>query len=198
MAALAERSLPIDPVTLKDELVRGSALEGVGGAAYLAGLIEGVPRLTNVEPWARIIKEKSVLRHLIHAAARISQSAYEAEEDAAHILDHAGKAIFEIAERRIRQGFVGSREIVKESFRTIDQLSQSKDLVTGVPTGFVDLDEKTSGLQRGDLVIVAARPSMGKTSLALNIAQYAAHKTGEAVGVFSLEMSKEQLVLRLP
>jgi replicative DNA helicase len=197
MAALAERSQPIDPVTLKDELVRASSLEAVGGAAYLASLLDGVPRITNVEHWSRIIKEKAVLRSLIHAGNRIVQSAFEAEDEAALILDRAEKSIFDIAEHRIRQGFVGIREIVKESFRTIDQLSQSRDLVTGLPTGFVDLDERTSGLQKGDLIIVAARPAMGKTSFCLNIAQHAALHAGETVGVFSLEMSKEQLVLRM-
>jgi len=197
MAALAERSQAIDLVTLKDELVRGTALEAVGGAAYLGSLVDGVPRITNVEQWSRIIKEKAVLRNLIHAGNRIVQSAYEAEDEAAVILDRAEKSIFDIAERRIRQGFIGIREIVKESFRTIDQLSQSKELVTGIATGFVDLDERTSGLQKGDLVIVAARPAMGKTSFCLNIAQHASLRAGETVGIFSLEMSKEQLVLRM-
>ena len=158
---------------LKDELVRASALEAVGGAAYLASLMDGMPRIVNVEPWSRIIKEKAALRNLIHASNRIVQSCYEAEDEPAVILDRAEKAIFDIAEHRIRQGFVGIREIVKESFRTIDQLSQSKELVTGLPTGFVDLDERTSGLQKGDLIIVAARPAMGKTSFCLNVAQYA-------------------------
>ena len=197
MAGLAERSQSIDLVTLKDELVRGQALEAVGGAAYLASIVDGIPRLINVEQWSRIIKEKAVLRNLIHASNRIVQSCYEAEDDAAVLLDRAEQAIFGIAERRIRQGFVGIREIVKESFRTIDQLSQSKELVTGLPTGFVDLDERTSGLQKGDLIILASRPAMGKTSLCLNIAQNASARTGETVGVFSLEMSKEQLVLRM-
>jgi replicative DNA helicase len=197
MAALAERSQPIDLVTLKDELTRAQALEAVGGAVYLAELLDGVPRVSNLEPWCRIIKEKSVLRALIHAGNRIVQSAYEAGDEASNILDNAERVIFEIAERRIREGFVAIRDVVKESFRTIDQLSQSKELVTGMPTGFVDIDEKTSGLQKGDLIIVAARPAMGKTSLCLNIAQNATHRTGETVGIFSLEMSKEQLVLRL-
>jgi replicative DNA helicase len=197
MAALAERSQSIDLVTLKEELTRASALEAVGGAAYLASLVDGLPRIVNVEQWSRIIKEKAVLRNLIHASNRIVQSCYEAEDDAANILDRAEKAIFDIAERRIRQGFTALKEIVKESYRTIDQLSQSKDVVTGLPTGFVDLDEKTSGLQKSDLIIVAARPAMGKTSLCLNIAQAASQRTGETVGLFSLEMSKEQLVLRM-
>ena len=197
MAALAERSQAIDLVTLKDELVRASALEAVGGAPYLGGLLEGLPRVTNVEQWSRIIKEKSVLRNLIHAGNRIVQSAFEAEDEAALILDRAEKSIFDIAERRIRQGFTGIREIVKESFRTIDQLSQSREMVTGIPMGFMDLDEMTSGLQKGDLVIVAARPAMGKTSFCLNVAQHASLRAGETVGIFSLEMSKEQLVLRM-
>jgi replicative DNA helicase len=197
MAALAERSQPIDLVTLKDELIKASALEGVGGAAYLASLLDGVPRITNVEHWSRIIKEKAVLRNLIHASTRIVQECYEAEDDPALLLDRAEKAIFDIAEHRIRQGFVAIREIVKDSFRTIDQLSQSKELVTGIPTGFVDIDQMTSGLHKSDLIIVAARPAMGKTSFCLNVAQQAAIKTGETVGVFSLEMSKEQLVIRM-
>jgi replicative DNA helicase len=184
MAALAERSATIDLVTVKDELAKGAALEAVGGAAYVAGLTDGMPRIVSVEAWSRIIKEKAALRSLIHASNRIVQSCYEAEDEPAVILDRAEKAIFDIAEHRLRQGFIGIREIVKESFRTIDQLSQSKELVTG-------------GLQKGDLIIVAARPAMGKTSFCLNVAQYASAKTGETVGIFSLEMAKEQLVLRM-
>lgn len=197
MAALAERSQPIDLVTLKDELGRQSALEAVGGAAFLAGLVDGVPRITSVEHWSRLIKEKAVLRNLIHAGNRIVQSCYEGEDEAAALLDRAEKAIFDIAERRIRQGFVDMGEIIKESFRTIDQLSQSKDVVTGLATGFVDIDEMTSGLQKGELVIVAGRPAMGKTSFCLNVAQHAAQRAGETVGLFSLEMSRAQLALRL-
>jgi len=197
MASLAERSQPIDLVTLKDELARQSALEAVGGPAYLASLVDGVPRMTSVEHWSRLIKEKAVLRNLIHAGTRIVTSCYEAEDEAAVLLDRAEKSIFDIAERRIRAGFVAMSEIVKESFRTIDQLSQSKDVVTGLATGFVDIDEMTSGLQKGELVIVAARPAMGKTSFCLNVAQHVAMRAGETVGFFSLEMSKEQLALRL-
>jgi replicative DNA helicase len=197
MAALAEKSQPIDSVTLADELHRTQSLEAVGGAAYIASLVDGMPRITNVEQWSRIIKEKAVLRNLIHASGRIVQSCYEAEDEAAAILDRAEQAIFQIAERRLRTGFQPIRDIVKESFRTIDQLSQSKDVVTGLPTGFVDLDEKTSGLQKGDLIIVAARPAMGKTTFCLNVAQNAARRTGETIGIFSLEMSTKQLVLRM-
>src|SRR5262245_4092672 len=131
MAVLAEKSQPIDVVTLKDELLRSGALETVGGAAYLGALVEGVPRITNVEQWSRIIKEKAVLRSLIHAGNRIVHSAFEADLDAALLLDQAEKSIFEIAERRQRQGFVGIREGVKEGFRTSDQLAQSKELDEG-------------------------------------------------------------------
>jgi replicative DNA helicase len=197
MAAISERGQPIDLVTLKEELSRASVLEASGGAIYLAGLVDGLPRITNVADWCRIIKEKAVLRRLIHAGSNIVQSCYQADEDVSALLDRAEKSIFDIAEQRVRQGFVRIRDIVKESFRTIDQLSQSKNRITGVPTGFSDLDQMTSGFQKGDLIIIAARPAMGKTSLCLNIAQHAARETGEPVGVFSLEMSKEQLVLRL-
>ncbi|MCU0241397.1 MAG: replicative DNA helicase [Vicinamibacteria bacterium] len=197
MSALSERSQPIDLVTLKEELTRSAALDAAGGAVYLASLLDGVPRVAKVEEWGRIIKEKAVLRNLINASQKIIESCYEAEEEPAVLLDQAETAIFNIAERRIRQGFIGMREIVKESFRTIDQLAQSRDAVTGLPTGFDALDGLLSGLQRGDLIIVAARPAMGKTSFCLNVAQHVTHKTGETVGLFSLEMSKEQLVLRL-
>ncbi|MBI2219729.1 MAG: replicative DNA helicase [Acidobacteria bacterium] len=197
MVALSEKSLPIDYVTLKDELARSGELEEVGGPAYVTALVDGVPRSTNVEQYARIVKEKSVLRSLIYSASRIVTSAYQGEEDAETLLDGAEKAIFEIAEGRIRQGFVPLRDLVHSSFATIEKLQQHKGLVTGVPTGFVDLDEMTSGLQPSDMIIVAARPSMGKTSFALNIAQHVGTTTDKTVGFFSLEMSKEQLFMRM-
>ena len=197
MVALSEKSLPIDYVTLKEELGRSGELEEVGGPAYITALVDGVPRSTNVEQYARIVKEKSVLRSLISSANRIITSAYEAEEDADTLLDGAEKAIFEIAEDRIRQGFVPLRDLVHSSFATIEKLQQHKGLVTGVPTGFADLDEITSGLQPSDLVIVAARPSMGKTSFVLNVASHVGTTTDMTVGFFSLEMSKEQLFMRI-
>ena len=197
MVALSERSDAIDLVTLKDELQRSSELEEVGGPAYIASLADGVPRSANVEHYARIVKEKATLRNLIHSANRILSTAYEAEQDADLILDDAEKAIFEIAEDRIREGFVPLRDLVQSSFATIEKLQQHKGMVTGVPTGFVDLDEMTSGLQPSDLVLVAARPSMGKTSFVLNIAQHVGIQTDMTVGFFSLEMSKEQLFMRM-
>ncbi len=197
MAILAEKSEPIDLVTLKNELTRSQSLEAAGGVAYLAGLVEGVPRLENVLPWSRIIREASVLRNLIHASSRIAQEATLAQDTADAILDRAEQAIFAIAERKIRAGLVPVRDFIKTTFEAIEKLALSKDTITGVPTGFVDLDRLTSGFQKSDLIILAARPSMGKTSFALNIARTAAQATAEPVAIFSLEMSKEQLVKRL-
>jgi len=197
MVGLSERGQAIDFVTLKDELIRSGELDEVGGPAYVASLVDGVPRSANVEYYARIVKEKATLRNLIHSANRIAAEAYDAEQDADLILDGAEKAIFEIADDRIREGFVPLRDLVQSSFATIEKLQEHKGLVTGVPTGFADLDEMTSGLQPSDLVIVAARPSMGKTSFILNVAQHVGVHSDRTVGVFSLEMSKEQLFLRL-
>ncbi len=156
-----------------------------------------MPRSANVEYYARIVKEKSTLRSLIHSANKILTEAYEAEQEPDLLLDEAERAIFAIAEDRIRAGFVPLRDLVQSSFATIEKLQQHKGLVTGVPTGFVDLDEMTSGLQPSDLVLVAARPSMGKTSFVLNIAQHVGTSTDMTVGLFSLEMSKEQLFMRM-
>ena len=197
MVALSERGDAIDFVTLKEELSRGGELDEVGGPAYIASLADGVPRSANVEYYAKIVKEKSTLRSLIHSANKILAEAYEAEDEPDLLLDEAERAIFAIAEDRIRAGFVPLRDLVQSSFTTIEKLQQHKGLVTGVPTGFVDLDEMTSGLQPSDLVLVAARPSMGKTSFVLNIAQHVGTSTDMTVGFFSLEMSKEQLFMRM-
>src|SRR6187402_3475076 len=197
MAALSERNHAIDFVTLKEELSRAGELDEVGGPAYVASLADGVPRATNVEYYARIVKEKSTLRNLIYAANKILTNAYGADQESDLILDEAESAIFSVADDRLKAGFVPMRDLVKESFPKIELLFEQKKLITGVPTGFVDLDEMTRGLQGGDLVIVAARPSMGKTSLVLNISQYVATQPNLTVGFFSLEMSKESLFLRL-
>ena len=197
MASLSARGDAIDLVTLREELSRSGDLEAIGGVAYLSSLVEGVPRATNVPYYSRIVKDKAVLRSLIAAANRISQSCFGDVEETQVVLDEAEKTIFEIAEGAIRSGFQPVSEIVKKTFKQIDELSEKKELVTGVPTGFVEFDEITSGLQRSDLIIVAARPAMGKTSFCMNIAQHVGLKTGGSVGVFSLEMSKEQLVLRM-
>jgi replicative DNA helicase len=197
MVSLSERGEAIDFITLKEELSRGGDLEEVGGPAYVASLVDGVPRATNVEYYARIVKEKATLRNLIYAANKILSNAYEADQESDLILDEAESSIFAVADDRLKAGFVPMRELVKESFPKIEQLFEHKRLVTGVPTGFVDLDEMTRGLQPGDLVIIAARPSMGKTSLVLNMAQHVAVQADHTVGFFSLEMSKESLFIRL-
>ena len=197
MVQLNERNQAIDFVTLKEELSRAGEIDEVGGPAYVASLADGVPRATNVEYYARIVKEKATLRNLIFAANKILTNAYEADQESDLILDEAESSIFAVADDRLKAGFVPMRELVKESFPKIEQLFEQKRLITGVPTGFVDLDEMTRGLQGGDLIIVAARPSMGKTSLVLNMAQHVAIQPDHTVGFFSLEMSKESLFLRL-
>ncbi len=197
MIALSERGDAIDFVTLKEELSRSGDLEEVGGPAYIASLADGVPRSANIEYYAKIVKEKSILRSLIHSANKILTEAYEAADEPEVVLDEAERSIFAIAEDRIRQGFVPLRDLVQSSFTTIEKLQENKGAVTGVPSGFVDLDEMTTGFQPGDLVVVAARPSMGKTSLVLNIAQHIGTSTDKTVGLFSLEMSKEQLFMRM-
>ncbi len=197
MVTLVERGDAIDLVTLKEELAKSGEIEEIGGPAYIAALLDGVPRSTNVEHYARIIKEKATLRTLIFSANKILATAYDGEEEADVILDQAERAIFAIADDKVRDGFVSMRDLAQGSLETIEQLHARKELVTGIPTGFTDLDEMTSGLQPGDLVIIAARPSMGKTSLVLNMAQHVGTRTSRSVGIFSLEMSKEQLFLRL-
>jgi len=197
MSALHERSQAIDFIILKEELQRSGELDEIGGPAYLASLADGVPRATNVEYYAKIVKEKSTLRNLIFAANKILTNAYEASQESDLILDEAESAIFGVADERLRVGFVPMRELVKETFPKIEALFEQKRLITGVPTGFADLDGMTRGFQNGELIIIAARPSMGKTSLALNVSQYVALQPNMAVGFFSLEMAKESLFLRL-
>ena len=196
MAALSERATAIDPVTVKEELVRSGDLEAVGGSAYIASLLDGVPHSSNIEHYAKIVREKAVLRRLIDAGGEIVKTAYEASRDVDEILDQSERLVFEIAQDQMRTGFLPMRTIADQSLKTIERLSEHRELVTGLATGFPTLNEMTSGLQPSDLVVIAARPGMGKTSLALNIAQHAARE-GKSIGVFSLEMSREQLFLRL-
>jgi replicative DNA helicase len=184
-------------VTLKDELTRSNEIDEVGGPAYISSLTDGVPRSANIEYYAKIVKEKSTLRKLIQSANDVLVRAYDAEEDADDLLDHAERSIFQIAENRMRAGFVRVGDLVDSGYQLIEKLQEHRGLVTGVPSGFVDLDAMTSGFQPQDLVIVAARPSMGKTSLVMNIALHCGIEAGKTVGIFSLEMSKEQLFLRM-
>ena len=197
MISLSERGAAIDLVTLAESLTRADALDKVGGPAYITRLVDGVPRTTNIEHYAQIVKEKATLRRLITEASKIAADAYEADRDASEILDEAERSIFSIADARLGEGFTPLADLVDSALDTVEKLQQFKSLVTGVPTGFYDLDTKTSGMQPSDLVIIAARPSMGKTSLVINMAQNAALEHGKTVGVFSLEMSKEQLFMRM-
>jgi len=196
MVALSERLSSIDMVTLSDELRRAAEFEQIGGATYIASLIDGVPRTDNIEHYARIVKKKSMLRKLITASNQIIARAFDEEDDADIIIDQAEQAIFQIAEDKVRQGFQYIGTVAQKRLEQIEQMADRPEMITGVPTGFVDFDHLTSGLQRQDLIIIAARPSMGKTALALNMAQYAA-RNGSVVGIFSLEMSAEQLASRL-
>lgn len=191
------RNEPVDLVTLGETLRRNGQFERVGGHEYLETLVESVPTSANVEYHARIVLEKSTLRKLIESATEIVGRSYEESEQADEILDKAEQLIFKISEERLKQTFVPIRGILKHSFEMIEDLYASKRHITGVPSGFPDLDEKTSGFQRSDLVIVAGRPSMGKTAFSLNVAQHVAIEERIPVGIFSLEMSKEQLVQRM-
>jgi replicative DNA helicase len=194
---LNERHEPVDLVTLADALRSRNELQDVGGASYLAELTERVPTAANVGFYAKIIKDKSILRSLIETSTEIAMRSYEAQADVEAFLDEAEHQIFTLSERKAKPSFFRVRDIVIESMKAVEQLYERQELITGVPSGFVDLDKKTAGLQPGDLIIVAGRPSMGKTAFALNIAQYAALEAKTGVAVFSLEMSKEQLVFRL-
>ncbi|HTG15777.1 MAG TPA: replicative DNA helicase [Blastocatellia bacterium] len=196
MVMLSERLSSIDLITLGDELRRAAEFEQIGGSTYIASLIDGVPRTDNIEHYARIVKKKSMLRKLITASNQIIARAFDEEDDADIIIDQAEQAIFQIAEDKVRQGFQYIGTVAQRRLEQIEQMADRPEMITGVPTGFVDFDHLTSGLQRQDLIIIASRPSMGKTALALNMAQYAA-RNGSVVGIFSLEMSAEQLASRL-
>lgn len=197
MARLWEQGEVIDSVTLSEYLKSMGHYDAVGGAPYLAQLLDAVPTAANIEYHARIVREKAVLRRLIEAATSIIQATYEAGSEVEHLLDEAEQKIFQIAQTQDRKGFVWIKELLWPAMEQIELLSQNSSPITGVPTGFADLDEKTAGFQRGDLIIVAARPSMGKTAFTLNIAQHASIVARKSVAFFSLEMSKESLVQRM-
>jgi replicative DNA helicase len=194
---LYNKNEPSDLVTLTDALKARGELESVGGASYLAALVDGVPTAANVTSYSKIVREKAVLRQLITGATDIVSRGYEEKGDIDEFLDNAEKIIFEIAQRRVGAGFTTVRDIVRDSFKAIEALYEKKALITGVSTGFKDLDRLTSGLQKSDLIIVAGRPSMGKTAFALNVAENAAVEGQKVCAIFSLEMSREQLVQRM-
>jgi len=198
MIALSDKNRTIDLVTLSEELSKEGLLEKAGGAGYLASLSEGVPLgPASVAEYCRIVKEKSLIRRLVHASSNVISRCYEGSDDPQALIDLAQSQIFEIAEQKVPSGFLGVREIVKSSFGTIEVLFDRGRRLSGIETGLVDLDNLTSGLQPGELVVIASRPGLGKTALALNVAAHAAVESNKVVGVFSLEMSKESLVIRL-
>jgi replicative DNA helicase len=195
--SLYDRNEAVDLITLTEELRKANDLEAVGGISYLENILSSVATSANVEHHAKIVLEKSTLRRLIEASTQIIVEAYNGQAEVADLMDRAERRIFEISGSKLRQGFVAMKDIVKDSIELVEQLHQQKRYVTGLESGFKDLDTKTAGFQAGDLIVVAGRPSMGKTSFALNIAQHVAIKHKIPVAVFSLEMTKEQLVLRV-
>jgi len=197
MVELSESSQPIDLITLIHELDRKKDLQAVGDVGYVSSLLDGVPDRPSIEHYCRIVRDKAILRGLIHVSNSAIAKASEQADTADEILNEAEAAIFALSEQRIGKGFLDIKEIVRNSFGSVDALLQRGQRVTGLETHYTELDEKTSGLQKSDLVILAARPSMGKTSLAMNIAENAAIDDGKTVGIFSLEMSSEALLQRL-
>ncbi len=196
IVSLFDNNKKADILTVSEDLRRKKLLDKVGGASYLASLADFVPTAANVTHYAHIVKEKSILRSLVSSTTRIANAAYKEEEDASVILDKAERLIFEISDREIEGGYVHIKEIIKNGIQLIESLYHKKSHITGIPTGFLDFDIKTAGLQNGDLIIIAGRPSMGKSAVATSIAEYAAVEEKIPVVLFSLEMSKEQLMQR--
>jgi len=197
MMALSEKGEPVDLVTLTEELKQRNELEEIGGVGYLTEIVDSVPTAANVATYSYIVKEKAVLRELIQVSGKIMSRCYSGAEDIEQIMDDAEKMIFQVSNQGNQGSYVAIKDILKETFERIEYLYEHKKGVTGVPTGFADLDNLTSGFQNSDLIIVAARPGMGKTSLALNMAQHIGTKEKLPVAFFSMEMSKEQLVMRM-
>lgn len=201
MMALSDVREPCDLITLSTMLRKQGELEEVGGASYLVTLVDYVPTAANIAYYCKIVKEKAINRRLISVATEIATLGYDEKADVNELLDMAQKQIYEISENKLRPQYVQVKDIIKDTFKILQSLHAKKELVTGAPTGYVDLDMMTAGFQPGDLIILAARPSMGKTTLALNIAEYASadprNKNRVPSVVFSLEMGKEQLVMRL-
>ncbi len=197
MEELSEKGEPVDVITLTDALRKKNSLDGIGGATYLTTLANIVPTAANVEYYARIVQKNAVLRQLINTATKIVTKGYEAKDNLEELLDNAEQEIFNVARLRTQENFTSIKDVLMDTFDHIAQLYENKGGITGISSGFSDFDNMTSGLQSSDLIIIAARPSMGKTTLALNMAQHIGIKEKEPVAVFSLEMSKEQLVQRM-
>jgi replicative DNA helicase len=197
MIALFERGSEINPVLVAEELRRDNSLEAAGGMIFLSNLAFGIYHVTSIAPYAKVIRGKHLLRQLVKVAGKITAEALEEEDEPQNILDHAEQAIFALADERVRQGFQHIKEPAERVLEKAESVEHRDLVVTGVATGFRALDALTSGFQKQDLVVIAARPSMGKTSLALTLAQHAAIETRAVVGIFSLEMSAEALAMRM-
>lgn len=197
MLELFSKNEPIDLITLTDHLKDKGELDSAGGLSYLSNLATVVPTSANIRYHAKLVREKAMLRSLIRACTEIVTKVYEEPEDAEEMIDYAERSIFEISERRMDTNFYQMKDVVKHTFKIIESMYEKKAVITGVPSGFKDLDELTSGFQPGDLIIIGGRPGMGKTAFALNIAQHLGVELGEPVAFFSLEMSKEQVAMRL-
>jgi replicative DNA helicase len=197
MLELYEKSEPIDLITLTELLNRKEQLEAVGGASYLSAIVSMVPTSANAKYHAKIVKEKSILRSLITTSTEIVTECYDTEQDVHELLDKAEAKIFGISETAVRQTYVHVKHVVKDTIELVDKLFDKKEHITGLATGFTDLDEATTGFHPGDLIVIGARPGMGKTAFCLNIIAHAAIEDNVPVAVFSLEMTKEQLVLRM-
>lgn len=197
MEELFDRNEPIDIITLTDHLRRKDELEAVGGVQYLTSLVSMVPTSANIKYHAKIVREKSMLRGLLRSVTEIAGSVYDGALDAEELMDFAEKSVFDLSDRRIKGSFINLKEVIKDSFQMIEQLYDRKETVTGIPSGFRELDNLTTGFQQSDLIIVGGRPSMGKTAFSLNIAQHVGVQMKEPVAIFSLEMSKEQLAFRM-
>ncbi|ASS97858.1 MULTISPECIES: replicative DNA helicase [Geobacillus] len=197
MLRVADKGEPVDLVTVTAELAALEQLEEVGGVSYLSELADSVPTAANVEYYARIVEEKSLLRRLIRTATSIAQDGYTREDEIDVLLDEAERKIMEVSQRKHSGAFKNIKDVLVQTYDNIEMLHNRNGDITGIPTGFTELDRMTSGFQRSDLIIVAARPSVGKTAFALNIAQNVATKTNENVAIFSLEMSAQQLVMRM-
>ncbi|NMA03222.1 MAG: replicative DNA helicase, partial [Clostridiales bacterium] len=197
MHGLFDRNEPVDLITLTEELKKQGTLEAIGGIPYLTSLASGVPIASNVRYYAEIVEKKSVLRELIKASQEIVHLGYSSDVEVSEVIEQAQKNIYDISQDRSDRGFVLIKDVLSDTFDKIEELYESKTEITGMTTGFIDLDKKLSGFHKTDLVLIASRPSMGKSALALNLAQNAAVKAGASVAVFSLEMSREQLMLRM-
>src|SRR4030043_1720774 len=197
MLELFDKNEPIDLITLTDYLRRKDELEAIGGVSYLSSLVNMVPTAANIRYHSKIVREKALLRGLLKSATEIASRVYEDNFEAEELVDFAEKSIFDISDKRVKASFVTLKEVIKGSFEMIERLYDKKETITGVPSGFRDLDDLTTGFQKGDLIVIGGRPSMGKTAFALNVAQHVGLEIKEPVAIFSLEMAKEQLAFRM-